>query len=402
MLNEPLSGIIAHMQEKPLNWEWNGENSKFRAEEFDPSTGVRTTWEKDNNGLLSRREKLPSGPSRYGLSFGSDWLRCNVHSEDVVDGVYKDIEITGRDEDEAVRVGLHDPEDRLGLAALRYDPDGKFRSFSVTMLGGRTKDTPGIPHFLERPFGENLSELAEIIRYRGLVVMTNTFQFGESEDEAVEKELQTNQEMESIEMLSRGWKPEVLEEITQGTHALLEPLMDTAFGDSLSSDDREVFLRLVQGDVFNLLRHDYQTLPDPDKFFEMQRHIETSIAMALGYYYGRPNMLDNMHVNILPHSSEEPDRFDISIHESPAPNSQVISSGEIARGEVHRYGPNDFSIRREGDQIIVGIQTRLKPHLGVVLEIPEYINSAEIIEIAKTDQNIGWERALDLVSVNLS
>lgn len=389
------------MQERNLNWHWNGYESKHISEEFDPATGVRTHWEKTNNGLLSKREESLSGLHRYGLSVGPSWLTSSIYGRGV-DGIYRHIEVTQPQGEESITVRLSDSQERVGDIFTKYDHEGKFRSVNISVSGSMTEDTPNIQDFMERPFGQNFSDLTQIIKFRGLVVLTTAFQFGYEEDQAIEKELETNKQMAANWMMQRGWEPEIVDEIARDTQTLLEPVVDYAFGNELSPENKKILFKLIERDALNLLPDNYHNLTREGRFSELKRNIEHSVAMALDYYYQRPNMLDNYFVEMRPASGEDQDKFSIFVTDSLAPNAQVLSEAEVSASQTHRYESNDFSIRIKDGKVIISVRPLLNSQPGGLIELPEHIDSEQIIRLTRIDENVDLEKALELVQANIS
>ena len=69
-ISELFSGIMTHMLERGVNWQWNAPEGKFQSEVYDSINGVRIQWEKSRNGSIGRTDILKGGFRRDRFSMG--------------------------------------------------------------------------------------------------------------------------------------------------------------------------------------------------------------------------------------------------------------------------------------------------------------------------------------------
>ncbi len=392
MPNESFSGIITRMLERGVNWEWNAPKGKFVSEVFDPIGRVKTRWEKSNQGsMISRIDESKDGFRRDRIGMGSKWVSCKVGGKDE-NGINKNLEVFG----DIIRLGLSDPQDRIGLVFADYNSQGDLVS---TQAGNSSKEKPDVDpdEFYGRSLEENFKELAELIKYRGTVVMTTGFLYG-LEDPSVEKQLESDKRDTEFESLKGEWGQNVVDNINRGFNAIMIPLIDESGVEESQPGSRDDILQLLGHDALRGLPHNFTDLSDSNRFLQIRDATRASLAQNLFSYHIRPTMIDQYFVKFEQKSADGFPRFAVHINSW----GKDILSGEVAEGQIYRFEDQDYSIRRRDGKIIVAVEPIIRPQERVEVEFPIQIDAQRIMDCMYTEQNTEWEEALDLVPINIS
>jgi len=389
-ISELFSGIMTHMLERGVNWQWNAPEGKFQSEVYDSINGVRIQWEKSRNGSIGRTDILKGGFRRDRFSMGSKWISCRVAGEDE-NGVHKSLHSFG----DKIRLGLGDPQGRVGIFSADYNSQGDFL-FSEVGNSSKKKLDVDPNEFYSRSIEENFKELAELIKYRGTVVMSTRFLNG-LEDPTIEKELENSKRDTDFEVREKEWGQEVVDTINRGFNAIMIPLIDESAVEESQPGSRKNILALLGQDVIRLLPHNFTDLSDSSRFSQIRNAIHLSLAEYLSSYYISPKMLNSYFVKFAPVPVDGPARFAVHINVW----GKDILSGEVAEGQIYRYDDQDYSIRIRGGKTIVAVEPIIKPQLRVEVELPAHIEAPRIVDYMNIEQNVGWEEALDLVTVSI-
>lgn len=387
-------------------FEWDKKGQKFSTiSTTDPESGVVTRWEKVIKNpvisTISRIDQFPNnGPMRHMTTFESSErlfptsTRYDITQEEP--DYTRHVELTWVG---SIRLSVvvRDRSTGFRMLQLEYDDESLRRIyFSHTTIGDPNDSVMAmdlqdrLDYFDERPLEENIRELAELFKSRGENALWVTAELDETDL------TETNEfERDQIKKALNKFSPEMQE------HALMGGTMITNWGleayasDLLTQDERALIIEALAPQVAEQMVDNLELLrmPQARETFAIDS-LNGVVATLIACYYGKVKSTSALRTQF-ERDDNDPRTWSITIGSDEAP----MVSDRVELGTEYRFDERGYTL----DDIDGKLQLRIRSILrgkGDVFTFPLRVSS-DIRDVITTEENSGWEKALEQAPVRL-
>ncbi|MBI4035819.1 hypothetical protein HY383_02635 [Candidatus Daviesbacteria bacterium] len=394
---------------------WDKRRQRFLASKIDPENGIKTTWEKDPKyQLFVRTNHLPdSSPI-------SAYRRTQIRTQDSPDGneyqVFyllnddRSVEIHTRDalSPEACYINLvldklTDERDIHFHAQYRYP--GDINSFmlhaEIERKAGDKDVEQGIDivsmadderwSYLhdQRTLEENLQDLVELFgTHKGSLFMPEDWSLL----------AYVNSLTEEIQEKQKAWPQGFKNDLSTSLMFLIIHKLEPLRPKLPSEDMAQLAMQLYLETSKNLPAY-FPTMNPEQQDMLVIDQLKQVVAGTLDDHYDQLSQAAYYDISYKP-SQSDPNQFEVSIENILT--RQVFQTDEIRIGEVYRYGEYVYQVSesQEGN-IALSAQRLIIPEVNILAQFPRAVPVSRLFPILSTDNNIGWEQAIDLMPCEL-
>ena len=397
--------------ESSAGYQWNADEDAFIKRVIDSTSGVETVWRRTvGKGLWVNM--LPEGEylEVKTNNFPGDGPMRNVHHFTESSGSTKSISYSIYDilsngfkrEVDLPHTQYDDPNDRpyleLGLmevisphhrmATIEYSRVGTINSIRLFIQGKRDETDV---NYNKRNLEDNLHEFADIIRAVGI----GMFVPSTVKNDAEAKLFLLFADGIGYSGLKQRFGDEAdLKVVETDAKAAVKVALETHLREeTLSLEHKEVIEDRIVSEMTHLtLPHNYNYMDETEKSQQLAKSLEEAVAHILWDYTYKITSTGDFHVHFVPSEKDMEEEWQVTITDR---DIKPLLEDRVRNGQRLTYSEYSIIIEEINDN------TRININGNREIIVPSHLDIEQIKSLATIEEPVGWEKALDLVSVSV-